>query len=126
MLKTNLYLACLMFATVTAVSAPRADEITDAALSLCEKVKACAMAEMKKEELTAEMRQMMQPMLDSMCANMQARVKSVPSGDALYEPAVACMRSMEALSCKEMQSDKANTPACQTYEKMAREAYDAP
>ena len=100
-----------------------ADEIAQAALDLCEKVKACAMAEIAEEDLTDDMRQMMQPMLDNMCANMQTKVQEVPRGHGLYQPAVACLRSMQALSCEEMQTSQANTPACQEYEKLAREAY---
>ncbi len=100
-----------------------ADEIAQAALDLCEKVKACAMAEIAEEDLTDETRQMMQPMLDNMCANMQKNVQAVPTGHGLYQPAVACMRSMQALSCEEMQSSQANTPACQEYEKLRRETY---
>jgi len=123
MRKATVYLTCLTISSLSAIASLRADEISDAALDLCEKVKACAMQEIKQEDLTPQMREMMQPMLDNMCANMQARVKSVPSGDQLYEPAVSCMRSMEALSCEAMQTDQANTPECQAYEKLAREVY---
>ena len=40
-----------------------ADELTDAAVGLCEKVKACALSQMNQEEIAPEMREMMQPML---------------------------------------------------------------
>jgi len=116
--------SALLVASLLLLGGPaQADDITDAALALCEKVKACAMSEIAEEDLTPEIRQMMQPMLDNMCANMKARVGEVPIGDAMYEPAVACMRSMQALSCEAMQTEQANTPACQAYEKMAKETY---
>ena len=107
------------------VSLPvRSDDIVDAALSLCEKVKSCAMEQIAEEDLTPELRQMMQPMLDSMCTNMQDKVEAVPSGHAMYAPAVACMRSMEALSCEMMQDqEQMRTPECEAYEKLARETY---
>lgn len=120
---STIYLGCLMAFSPLAALNVQADDIGSAALAMCEKVKSCAMAQIAQEEITPEMRQMMQPMLDSMCANMKDKVQEVPLGHDLYEPAVACMRSMEALSCEQMQSEQADTPACQAYEKMAREAY---
>jgi hypothetical protein len=123
MTKIPAALAAGLLSTLLLSGAAGADEIADAALALCEKVKACAMSEIAEEDLTDEMRQMMQPMLDNMCANMQARVQAVPTDHGLYQPAVACMRSMQALSCEEMQTSQANTPACQEYEKLARETY---
>ncbi len=116
-------LAVGLLSTVLLSGQASADEIADAALDLCEKVKACAMAGIAEEDLTDDTREMMQPMLDNMCANMQAKVQEVPRGHGLYGPAVACLRSMQALSCEEMQTSQANTPACQEYEKLLRETY---
>ncbi|MEH6911162.1 MAG: hypothetical protein V7459_11285 [Oceanicoccus sp.] len=114
----------LLVTSLLLVSGPaRADDIADAALALCEKVKACAMSEIAEKDLTPEIRQMMQPMLDNMCTSMKARVGEVPIGDALYDPAVDCVRSMQTLSCQAMQSEQVNTAACQAYEKMAGETY---
>ncbi|NOR40797.1 MAG: hypothetical protein GQ537_06290 [Gammaproteobacteria bacterium] len=123
MLKPAPHFLSLLFIALLVSSSARADDIADAALGLCEKVKSCAMAQIAKEDLTPEMRQMMQPMLDNMCANMQGKVEAVPSGHAMYAPAVACMRSMEALSCEAMQGEQVRTPECKTYEKLARETY---
>lgn len=100
-----------------------ADDIGDAALALCEKVKACSMAQINEEDLTPELRQMMEPMLENMCSNMQARVQEFPAGHELYQPSVACMRSMEALSCEAMMdSEQFATPACKDYEQKVRDA----
>ncbi|MEP1471898.1 MAG: hypothetical protein ABJK20_10200 [Halieaceae bacterium] len=99
------------------------DDIGDAALALCEKVKACSMAQIDQEDLTPELRQMMEPMLENMCTNMQARVQEVPVGHELYQPSVACMRSMEALSCEAMMdSEQFATPECKDYEQKVRDA----
>ena len=99
-----------------------ADDITSAASGLCEKVRSCAMSQVAEEDLTPEMRQMMEPMLDSMCDNMQSRVQEVSAGHPLYQPAVACMRSMEALSCEAMRSsDNLQTEECKAYEEKARD-----
>ena len=100
----------------------RADDISEAALGLCEKVKSCAMAQIAQEDLTPELRQMMQPMLDTMCANMQAKVAEVDVGHPLHAPAAACMRSMEALTCEMMQDPQhMKTSECEAYEEMAKE-----
>lgn len=96
-----------------------ADELTDAAMNLCEKVKVCALAQVAEEDLTPEVRQMMQPMLDNMCTEMQSSLEEVPAGHPHYEPAVACLRSMEELSCEMMQDEqRIKTPECGAYDKL--------
>lgn len=101
----------------------RADELADASVTLCEKVKSCALAQVAEEDLTPQARQMMQPMLDNMCLQVQGAVGNVPAGHPLYAPAVACMQSLHALSCEAMQSaGEAITPACEAFEKLARES----
>ncbi len=108
---------------VAAVPAIHANEMADAAESLCEKVKSCALAQMAEQDLSPEMRQMMQPTLDGMCAQVRGKVGDVPTGHPLYKPAVACLDSMNALSCEEMHSSEgALTPACEEYEELARAA----
>ena len=105
------------------IPAVHADELGDAAEALCEKVKSCALAQMEGQNIPAETRQMMQPMLDNMCAQVRGRIGEVPTGHPLYKPAVACMESMNSLTCEDMQdSGDMATPECEEYEKLAREA----
>lgn len=100
-----------------------ADDLTDAAQGLCDSIRSCALESMSKEDLTPEVLEMMGPMLDNMCANMRSKVQAVPVGHGLYEPAVGCMRSLESLTCEQMQNpDLAATPECKEYERLAREA----
>jgi hypothetical protein len=100
-----------------------ADELTDAAQGLCETVRTCVLEQAAQQDLTPEAREMMGPMLDNMCATMRSQVGEVPVGDGLYGPAVACLRSMHSLSCKEMQNpDRVATVQCKEYERLAREA----
>jgi hypothetical protein len=47
-----------------------ADSMAEAATGLCEMVKECSLAQIKKEDLTPELMQMMEPMLANMCANI--------------------------------------------------------
>lgn len=115
--------SAILLCVVTAAPAALADELGDAAQGLCEKVKSCAIAQMEGQEITPEIRQMMQPMLDSMCAQVRGRVGEVPAGHPMYKPAVACMESMNSLSCDRMQdAAQVITPECEEYEKLARES----
>ena len=99
-----------------------ADDLTDAAQGLCDTVKSCALEQIAREDLTPEMHEMMEPMLENMCTTMRENVQEVPTGHPLYQPAVACMRSLESLSCEQMQSpDRTTTPECKEYEKLAKE-----
>jgi hypothetical protein len=117
---------CVLVLSSVAVLPAFAEDMTSAAMELCEKVKSCAMEQIATEDLTPELREMMQPMLDNMCANMQSKVEEVSAGDPLYAPALACMRSMQSLTCQMMQDPKlVQTPECQAYEKLAGQA-DAP
>ncbi len=111
-----------------ALAAPlAAEELTAAAMGLCEKVKSCAMQQIASEDLTPEMRQMMQPMLDNMCANIRSNIGEVPTGHPLYQPAVACMRSMEGLSCEKMQDPaQMQTPECEKYQELVKQQGGAP
>lgn len=120
MLKRSAFVFILsLVATLPAHS----DDLATAAMQLCEKVKSCALAQVAEEDLTPEIRQMMQPMLDNMCADMRSSMGEVPAGHPLYQPALACMRSMENLTCEMMQdSERMETAECKAYEKLAREA----
>ena len=115
----------LALAGLLAPALSSADDISSAAKDLCEKVRSCAMAQVAEEDMTPELRQMMEPMLDSMCANMQSKVQDVSAGHPLYQSSIACMRSMEALSCEEMQDEaRMQTPECTAYEEQARKYAD--
>jgi hypothetical protein len=100
-----------------------ADDLTDAAQGLCDSIRSCALENVAKEDLSPEVIEMMGPMLDNMCASMRSKVKEVPVGHDLYQPAVGCLRSLESLTCEQMQNpDLAATPECKEYERLAREA----
>ena len=77
----------IVLCMATFVSA-HADELAQETLKLCEKVKSCAMAAMEGQDLTPETLQMLQPMMDSMCAQVQGNVSKVPTGHPLYTPAM--------------------------------------
>jgi len=100
-----------------------AESIADAAQDLCEMVKECSLAQIKKEDLTPELLQMMEPMLENMCANMRNQVQEVPDNHALYGKSIACMRSMEAVGCAGMENPAGfDTPACQEFQQLVSES----
>ena len=109
-------------ALATTTGTVLSDDLSNAAAGLCEKVQSCVMAQINQEDLTPELRQMMEPMVNNMCSQMQTRVQDVQNSHPLHKPAVACMRSMEALSCEDMRdTSRLQTPECEDYEKQARE-----
>lgn len=108
---------------VSLAGAVSADELMEASRGLCDNVKTCALEQIAEEDMTPEMRGMMEPMLQNMCTAMNSKVGEVPTGHGHYKWAVACIRSMQSLSCAQLQDpDQAVTPECEQYEKMAREA----
>ena len=101
-----------------------ANELADAATELCDKIKQCTMAQINEADMTPEMRQMMEPMINSMCDSMRAGIEEVPTDHELYPGALACMESMSALSCTDFQDgDKVQTPECKAYQAKAEAAY---
>lgn len=121
MITTRAILPALLMIMVNSYA--QADELTDAAQALCDSVKSCALEQVAQQDLTDEMREMMGPMLDNMCANMRSQVQDVPVDHRLYQPAVGCMRSMVSLDCQQMQNPEGvKTPECTEYEQLAKEA----
>jgi hypothetical protein len=120
----NKFLKVIAAVLAVALAGPlAADELADASRALCDNVKSCALEQMASQELTPEMRQMMEPMLANMCTQMNSKIKEVPTDHGLYKPALACIRSMQSLTCEQMQNGmETQTPECQEYEKLAREA----
>ena len=121
---TRAILPALLMITINGYA--HADELTDAAQALCDSVKTCALEQVAQQDLTDEMRAKMGPMLDNMCVNMRSQVQSVPADHKLYQPAVGCVRSMVSQDCEQMQNpDRAMTPECSEYERLAKESAPA-
>jgi hypothetical protein len=100
-----------------------ADELLEETQTLCTNIKSCVLEQMAGEDLSPEMRQQMEPMMANMCTNMSSRIGEVPTGHGLYDPAVACIRSMQSLSCAQMQDPAhAVTPECAHYEELRSKA----
>lgn len=95
-------------------------ELQDASMMLCEKVKQCTFEQMQAEQgISSEMRSMVEGMLNTMCKDF-IKFDEVDRDHELVEPALACMKSMSALSCDQLQEDNMATPACEAYERVAK------
>ncbi|WP_374972740.1 hypothetical protein [Spongiibacter marinus] len=93
-----------------------ADELSDAAMAMCEKARQCARQSMAGVELSADMRALVDQQLMQMCDSMKepftdAAARSHP----LHGPAVACLRSMAKQSCEALDGGE-ETAACKRYE----------
>lgn len=110
-------------ATVAAVllgGAAQADELGEETQKFCEKMKHCALDDVAASDLSADMKQMISQQLDMACAGIQARFDLVTRTHALYGPAVACVKSMQAMSCEDIQqSDDSVSAECERYQQMA-------
>lgn len=117
----------VMLLCLLAIAPARADELLDASQVLCDKVQACALEQMAKENISAEERQQAQPALEAMCRTVKQQVAEVLSDHPKYANALSCMRSMLGLSCAQMQDEKQMaTPECLAYEKQMLDAEPAP
>ncbi len=96
------------------------EDLQEASMALCEKVKQCTFEQMQaKEGIPPEMRSMVEGMLNTMCKDF-IKFDEVDRDHELVEPALACMESMSALSCEQLQEDNMATPACEAYERAAK------
>ncbi len=109
------------------LSAPNsADDLTDAAEGLCDTIKSCALEAVAGQGLTDQLRRKMVPVLENNCAQIRSRVQAVPGDDQLFQPSVACLRSMESLSCPQLHNaGEMKTPECAEYDRLAKAASDA-
>ena len=100
-----------------------ADELTDAADGLCDTIKTCALEAVAGQDLSDELRQQMDPVLEGNCAEMRSRVQAVSANEKLYQPAVGCLRSMESLSCNLLHNmSQVKTAECAEYDRLVKEA----
>jgi len=98
-----------------------ADELTDAAEGLCDTIKSCSLETVAGEDLTDELRETMDPVLEGNCAEVRSRVQAVSANPALYQPAVGCLRSLASLSCQMLHiAGEIKTPECAEYDRVVK------
>ncbi|MFT6550850.1 MAG: hypothetical protein ACJA1I_000881 [Zhongshania marina] len=98
----------------------QADDLGESYNIMCEKMKSCALKNIGEADLTPDLRAMVMASLEGACVSIQQQFNNVATVHPLYGPASACMKSMTALSCEQIEnmSDE-KTPECARYEKMA-------
>lgn len=121
MINATRILAAILALTLSGYSV--ADDLTDAAEGLCDTIRTCALEAVAGADLTDELRQKMEPVLENNCAAMRSRVQAVPANHELYQQAVMCLRSMESLSCPQLQdAGELKTPECTEYDRLVKAA----
>ena len=100
-----------------------ASSLTEATNTLCSKIKSCTTAQLKQQQLPPAMLQMMTAMLDESCAKTIAPYADKATNVGLEKKAVACIKSINSLSCNAlMNTSEAETDECKMLEKAANEA----
>lgn len=91
---------------------------------MCEKIKTCGKAELAKQDMSAEMQQMMIGMFDGMCQSMFAPHMMTVGKAGLEDKAEACVDSMVDASCDELMADSKEftSAACEEFEQAAKAA----
>lgn len=116
------YLLAVLTAA-TLLSSVHADELSDAAVTLCSKIKQCARADMEANAMSPSAQSDVDAMLESMCGNIQQELILARSHTELYAPATACIKSLGKSSCEVVQGEDV-TNECQQFERQLRQFSD--
>lgn len=101
----------------------RANSFTEATNTLCSKIKSCTTAQLAQQQLPPAMMQMMTAMLDDTCTQTIAPYAKQATNAGLENAAIACIDSINTLSCDALLKSKgAETKECLTLENAANEA----
>ncbi len=120
---TNIFTIKVLLMLVTLPGIASATSLTEATNSLCTKIKSCATAQMKQQQLPPAMLQMMTAMLDETCASAISPYANKATNAGLEKKAVACIKSINSLSCSAlMNTSEAETNECKSLERAANEA----
>ena len=111
----KLAIGCIGLMSV-AGTASAMDNFDEASQQLCEHLRECTLKTMDAES-NANMRKMVDGMVQGMCKKMTRQFK-VEGYEDIRNSAAACMRSMTEQDCDALDSST-STPACREYEKMA-------
>ncbi len=117
-MKRLLPLLLLGLGTSAMASKSEFNEVSDA---LCGKMKECAFGAMQeKNNISPDMKAMVEKMLDDTCKSMKDAYSPAMESHELYEPAVACIRSLSVMSCGAMKTmnRESPTPECKTFREL--------
>jgi len=115
--------ALLLLSALILPGIASATSLNEATGSLCGKIKSCASTELKQQNLPPAMLQMMTAMLDETCASMISPYADKATDAGLEKKAIACIESINTLSCSALKQDSGGeTAACKTLEEAANQA----
>jgi len=115
--------ALLLLSTLTLSSIAAATSLNEATDTLCRKIKSCATTQLEQQDLPPAMLQMMKAMFDETCASMISPYADKATDAGLEKKAIACIESINTLSCPALMQDSGGeTAECKTLEKAAKEA----
>lgn len=109
-----------LFLALTQTAVAGKKEFQAEADKMCEKMKACAKAEMgDMSEIPPEMRGFIESALDQACASINIYQQTAMLDKSLIDAGTACMESMNKMSCDELQNaGDSFSPECDKFEKM--------
>lgn len=100
-----------------------ATSLNQATNKLCDKIKSCAKSQMAQQNLPPAMQQMMADMFEQSCTSSIAPYAEKATNAGLEKKAVACISSINSLSCGTiMTATGSKTAECSTLESAARQA----
>ena len=112
-----------LFILLTLPSIGTATSLNQATDKLCDKIKSCARAQMAQQALPPAMQQMMTAMFEQSCTSIIAPYADQATNAGLEKKAVACIGSINSLSCGTiMTATGSKTAECETLESAARQA----
>ncbi len=113
----RLVLGVLVLFSATVVA--QNEEFVTATNKVCEKMKSCSLAELEAQNLAPEIMAMMRPMMSEMCSQVLGQFEVALTSHAYYKPSIACLNSIENLSCSEILNSRSDvTPECAAFRKL--------
>lgn len=101
------------------MAAAQNEDLASEMNKFCDKMKSCATEQMAGSGLSSDMEAMIMQNMEGVCAGMEAQFQAAVSNNRMYQPALACLRSMQSMSCQQLQdSDGAASAECERYEAM--------
>ena len=94
--------------------------LSDATTTVCDKVKLCGTAQLERQQLSPDLEAMLTLMVNGMCEAIVAPYVSQAINAGLEQKAVACLETLDAMSCDQLLDGGGNeSKACQELEKAA-------
>ena len=114
----------LIFISLLFVANTASAELDSAMDDMCEKMKSCSAAEIKRQGLSEDMVTMMTAMFDGMCKTWMNPYATALGNAGLEDKAEACIDSVVAVSCEDLMQSEGNfkSEECEAFEKAADEA----